>query len=146
MLVKCWLVKNLGWSRISSIGAGVWTLLLVKCSQALSNWIKKSSLFCLCKFLCLLDLRICFCLKRARPWLELRIKFNRYSIRSFQRALVGFNNLWVHFIFREFNWVAMSKIVSPPLQMESWAKVLIFKNCLVIVIALLLSIGQNYNQ
>ena len=92
------------------MGAG--NLLLVKCSQTLSSWIKKSSLFCFCKFLCQLYLRICFCLKRAKPWLEFSIKsiFNQYSMRSFQRALVGFNNFWINFIFREFNWVSMSKM------------------------------------
>ena len=93
----------MGWSRISSIGMGIGNLLLVKCSQALSSWIKKSSLFCFCKFLCLLYLRICFCLKRAKTWLEFGIKliFNQYSMRSFQRAFLGFNNLWIHFIFRK---------------------------------------------
>ena len=101
---------------------GVGKLLLVKCSQALSNWIKKFSLFCFCKFLCLLDLKICFCLKRARPWLESRIKFYGYSMRSFERALVVFNNLWIHFTFREFNLVSMSKKPILPFQMESWAK------------------------
>ena len=30
---------------------------------------------------------------RARPWLKLTFKFNRYSERPFKRALVGFNNL-----------------------------------------------------
>ena len=64
------------------------------------------------KFLCQLYLRICFSLKRAKPWLEFSIKsiFNQYSMRSFQRALVGFNNFWINFIFREFNWVSMSKM------------------------------------
>ena len=102
----------MGWSRISSIGMGIGNLLLVKCSQALSSWIKKSSLFCFCKFLCLLYLRICFCLKRAKTWLEFSIKliFNQYSMRSFQRAFVGFNNFWINFIFGEFNWVSMSKM------------------------------------
>ena len=98
----------MGWSRISSAG----NLLLVKLSQPLSSWIKKSSLFCFCKFLCLLYLRICFCLKRAKTWLEFSIKliFNQYSMRSFQRSLVGFNNFWLNFIFREFNCVSkMSK-------------------------------------
>ena len=92
------------------MGAG--NLLLVKCSQTLSSWIKKSSLFCFCKFLCQLYLRICFCLKRAKSWLEFSIKsiFNQYSMRSFQRALVGFSNFWINFIFREFNWVPMSKM------------------------------------
>ena len=41
-------------------------------------------------------------------------------MKYFQRALVGFNNLWICFIFREFNWMSMSKIPSPPLPMESW--------------------------
>ena len=93
------------WSRISSINVGVRKFLLVKCSQAISNWIKKYAVFCFCKFSCLLDLRICFCLKRPSPCLEFRNKFNQYSIRSFQRALALFDNLWIHFIFREFNWV-----------------------------------------
>ena len=92
---------------------------MVKCSQALSNWIKKTSLFCFCKFLCLLDLRICFCLKRGRPWLVFSIKFNRYSRKSFQRELVGFSNAWIQFIFRDFDWVLMSKILSPPLHIFS---------------------------
>ena len=39
------------------------------------------------------DLRIYVCLNRTKPWLELNIKFNQYSIRPFQKALVGFNNL-----------------------------------------------------
>ena len=100
------------WWRISSIDMGAGNLLLVKCSQTLSSWIKKSSSFCFCKFLCQLYLRISFCLKRAKPWLEFSIKsiFNQYRMRSFQRALVGFNNFWINFIFREFNWVSkMSK-------------------------------------
>ena len=117
-------IKNRVCSIISSTDVGVRKLLLVKCSQPLSYWIKKCSLFCFSKFLCLLDLRICFCLRRARPWLELRIKSNRYSMRSFQRALVGFNNLWVYCIFKEFNLVSMSKIPSPPFHMESWARCL----------------------
>ena len=61
---------------------------------------------------------------RLLSWLELRIRFNRYSMRSFQKALVRFNKLWIHFIFREFNWVSMFKIPSPYLQMESWARCL----------------------
>ena len=60
--------------------------------------------------LCLVDLRICVFLNRAKPWLELNIKFSWYSRRSFQRALVGFNNLWIHLISNKFNWVSMSKI------------------------------------
>ena len=38
--------------------------------------------------------------------------------------LVGFNNLWIHFSFREFNCVSMSKIPSQLIQMESWARCL----------------------
>ena len=92
--------------------ASVREFIIVKCSQALSSWIKKSSLFCFLKFLCLLYLRICFCLKRPKTLLDFSIKsiFNQYSMRSFQRALVGVNNLWIHFIFRKFNWVSMSKM------------------------------------
>ena len=102
----------MGWWRISSTDNGAWNLLLVKCSQTLSSSIKKSSLFCFCKFLSQLYLRICFCLKRAKSWLEFSIKaiFNQYSMRSFQRPLVGFNNFWINFIFGEFNWVCMSKM------------------------------------
>ena len=102
----------MGWWRIFSIDMGAWNLLLVNCSQTLSSWIKKCSLFCLCKFLCQLYLRICFCLERAKPWLEFSIKslFNQYSMRSFQRALMGFNNCLINFIFGEFNWVSMSKM------------------------------------
>ena len=100
----------MGWSRISSIGMGIGNLLLVKCSQALSSWIKKSSLFCFWRFLCLLYLRICFCLKRASTWLEFSIKliFNQYSMRSFQRAFVGFNNLWIYFNFSKL--IELSKV------------------------------------
>ena len=92
----------MGWSRTSSACVEIRNLLLVKCNQALSNCTKKSSLFCFCRFLCLLDLSICFCLNRARPWLELSIKFNWYSLRFFQRALVRFNHLWIHVIFKYF--------------------------------------------
>ena len=87
-------------------------LLLVKCSQTLSGWIKKSSLLCFCNFLCQLYLRICFCLKRAKPWLEL--VFNQYSIntawdlsREHWWDLIIFESI---LFFREFNWVSkMSK-------------------------------------
>ena len=74
------------------------------------------------KFLCLVDLRICVCLNRPKHWLELNIKFNQYSIRSFQKALVGFNHLWVHLVFKEFNSVSMFKIPYPPFQMDSWTR------------------------
>ena len=65
----------MGWWRISSIDMGTGNLLLVKCSQTLSSWIRKSSLF-----LCQLYLRICFCLKRAKPWLEFSI--NQHLINT----------------------------------------------------------------
>ena len=54
---------------------------------------------------------ICVCLNRTKPWLEWSIKFNQYS---FQKALVEFNNLWIHLFFKEFNWISMSKILSSP--------------------------------
>ena len=79
--------------RISSIDMDAGNLLLVKCSQTLSSWIKKSSsLFLQIR---VRYLRICFCLKRVKSWLEFSIKsiFSQYSMRSFQRSLVGFNNL-----------------------------------------------------
>ena len=102
----------MGWWRIFSIDIDAGNLLLVKCSQTLNSWINKSSLFCFFKFLCQLYLRICFCLKRAKLWLEFSIKsiFNQCSMRSFQTALVEFNNFWRNFIFRESNWVSMSKM------------------------------------
>ena len=84
-------------------------------------FLKKTSLFWFCKFLCLDDLRICFYLNKHKPWLELFFKFNQCRMRPFQRALVGFNNLYIHWSSREFNWVYMSKIPSPHFQMESWA-------------------------
>ena len=65
-------------------------------------------------------LRTCFWLGPVKN-LELSL-FDTYSMRYFQRALVEFNNLWIHFIFREFNWVSMSKIPSPPLQMKKWVE------------------------
>ena len=115
-------VLNMGWARISSIDVGIGKLLLVKFNQKLNNWIKRSFFFL--EFLCLLNLRIYFCLKSAKPWLEFRIKFNWYSMRSFQRAMVEFNNLRIYFTFRGFNRVSMSKISSPPIQMESWSSCL----------------------
>ena len=116
--------KKRGWSIISSIDLGVGKLLLVKKSQAFRMWRKKSSLLWFCRFLCLIERRIWFCLNKGKPWLEFKISFNRYSITSFHRALVGSSNLWIHFIFREFNWVSMSKIPNPPFQIGSWARCL----------------------
>ena len=102
--------QKMGWSRISSISVHVGNLLVVKFCRALNNCIRKSLLFCFCKLLCLGELRICVSLNRAKPWLELNIKFNWYSKRFFQTALVVFTNLWIHLISKEFNWVSMSKI------------------------------------
>ena len=134
--------------RISSIDMGAGNLLLVKCSQTLSSWIKKSSLFCFCKFLSQLYLRICFCLKRAKSWLEFSIKsiFNQCSMRSFQRELVGFNNFWINFIFREFNWVSLSKMSKERLSLwEVWC-FLLFRMKLYILfsISLLIYFGIVY--
>ena len=92
-------------------------LLLMKGRQGSSNYIKKASLFFVSKILCLVDRKNCVCLK---SWSELSIKFNQCSVRSFQKALVGFNNLWICLVFKEFNWVSVSKISNPPFKMESW--------------------------
>ena len=45
-------------------------------------------LFCSVGFL-----RICVCLNRIKPWLELSNKFKNYSMRFFQKALVEFGYL-----------------------------------------------------
>ena len=119
-----WGFRKRCWSRISLIDVGVGKSLLVKCSQALSSWIKKSSLLYFGKFLCTMGRRIWFCLKRAKLWLEFKSKFNRYSMRSFHRALVGCSSLWVHLILREFNWMSISRMSNPPLQMGSWLRCL----------------------
>ena len=107
--------------RISSIDMDAGNLLLVKCSQTLSSWIKKSSSLFL--QIPVRYLRICFCLKRVKSWLEFSIKsiFSQYSMRSFQRAFMEFNNFWINFIFREFNWVSMSKMSKERLSVwEVW--------------------------
>ena len=114
--------KMTGSSRTSSICVGIVNLLLMKCSQGLSNGIKKSSLFCFRKFLCLVDLRICVCMSRTKPWLELSIKFSQYSIIHFQNESVRFNNLWIHLVFKEFYWVFMSEIPSTHFQIQSWTR------------------------
>ena len=54
--------KDKGWTRVSSRGG---MLLWVRCSQAYNNWIKKSSLFCFCKFLWLLDLQESFFVEKG---------------------------------------------------------------------------------
>ena len=43
------------------------------------------------------------CLNRTNPWLELIIKFHQYSVGAFHKALVEFNNLWIHLVLKEFN-------------------------------------------
>ena len=60
------------------------------------------------KFLCLVEPRIFICLNREKIWLELSIKFNWCSMRSFHRTLVGFSNLWTNLSFKGFKWVSMS--------------------------------------
>ena len=62
-----------------------------------------------------------------------------------------FNNILVHFIFREFNWVSMSKMPTPPLYMESRARCLrgcIFfafqRNTYILSISLLIYFGIVY--
>ena len=107
---------------LSTWERGEGKLLLVKCSEALSNRIRKSSLFCFEQIFCPLDPRICFCLKRTRYWFEFRIKFSMHEI--FPESIGGIYNLYIHFIFREFNWVSIPKIPSPHLQMESWGRCL----------------------
>ena len=37
---------------------------------------------------------------------------------------MGFNNPWIHLVFKDFNWVSMSKIPSLPFQMKSLARCL----------------------
>ena len=91
-----------------------------KCNQTLSND-TKFSLFHFCTFLCLVHLKICVSLNGAKPFLEFSIKPNRYILRPFQRAILGFSNLWIHLSFKEFYWLSMPKIPYPPFQMGSWA-------------------------
>ena len=105
------------WAVQEFFSEWVWivNLLLVKCSQGPSYiklaYKKNLNCFFFCKFLCLVHLMICVYLNRTKPWLEWSIKFNQYS---FQKALVEFNNLWIHLFFKEFNWISMSKILSSP--------------------------------
>ena len=115
--------KNSGWSRISSIDVGEGKV-LVKFNQALSICIKKSSLLFFCKLLCLVDRRIWFYLKRAKPWLDFKFRFSQYSMRSFQRASWELKSLRIHLILRAFSWVSISKTPKPPLHMGSWIRCL----------------------
>ena len=117
----------MGCSRISFIWVRMVNLLLVRYSQG-SSYIKllcKKILiffFFFCKFLCLVYPMIYVCLNRTNPWLELSIKFHQYSVGAFHKALVEFNNLWIHLVLKEFNWASMSKIPSSPFQMETWTR------------------------
>ena len=111
--------------RISSVWVEIVKLLLVKCGQRLNNYIKNTSLFYFCMFLCLVDLKICDCLNSlSKPWLELSIKLNQYSIRFFWKALVGFNNLWIFLVSKEFNWESMYRIPSLTFKIESLTRCL----------------------
>ena len=85
--------KMMGCSRVFSTCMGIVSLLLVKCRQGLSNRIKNPHCFVSVSFCVQQTLRICVCLNRTKPWFELSIKFIQHSLRSFQKALVGFNNL-----------------------------------------------------
>ena len=138
----------MGWWRISSIDMGARNLLLVNCSKTLSSWIKKSPLFCFCKFLCQLYLKICFCLKRAKHFLEFSVKsiFNQCSMISFQRALVGFNNFWINFVFKEFDWVSMSKMSKEFLSVwEVWLFLLFRRKlCILFSNSFLIYFGKVY--
>ena len=77
------------------------------------RFLKQCSLFWFFKFSYLVDLSVCLCINRAKPWLKLSFKFNWWSIGTFQRVLAGFHNLWVYLSSREF-------------QLESWAGEVIF--------------------
>ena len=62
-------------------------------------------------------------LKRARPWLEFRIKFSFQSqYEIFPESIWWDLIILEYFIFRQFNWVSINKIPSLPLQMESWVR------------------------
>ena len=71
----------------------------------------------------LLDSRFCLYLKRARPWLEFRIKSSFQSqYKVFPESIWWDLIIFECFVFRQFNWVSMYKIPSLPFQMESWAR------------------------
>ena len=91
IISACWFVVPVHYSMCLNIVNS----LLLKCRQGLSNCLKKS-LFCFCRFLCLVDLKICVCLNSTKPSLELSVEFNKYSIRSFQKAFLELNNIWIH--------------------------------------------------
>ena len=60
-----------------------------------------------------------FLSKKGRALIIIQIWVQLIQHELFHRALVGFNNIWIHFIFREFNCVPMPKIPSPIIQMVS---------------------------
>ena len=113
----------MGWLRISFPDTGghgsYWGN--VAC-QALRIWIKKSSLFYFCRMFVTSWPKDLFSSKKGHFLIKFRIKFNWYNMRFFQRAWAGFNSLWIHFIFREFNCV--SEIPNRVIQMEIWARYL----------------------
>ena len=71
-----------------------------------------------CTFLWLVDLRICFCLERARPWSEFKINFNQYRYLSRKH---WWDLITIHFVFIQFSCVPMSKVSTPP---ASWDRCL----------------------
>ena len=91
IISACWFVVPVHYSMCLKIVNS----LLLKCRQGLSNCLKKS-LFCFCRFLCLVDLKICVSLNSTKPSLELSVEFNKYSIRSFQKVFLELNNIWIH--------------------------------------------------
>ena len=96
-------------SRISSIDVGVGKLLLVKYNQALSNWIKKSSFFSFWAKYHVLQIRICFCLKRAWPW-DLS-RENWWDLITFKS---------IFFSEKLIECLCLKYLVHP-LKLESWA-------------------------
>ena len=79
-------------------------------------------MFCFCRIFITSWPKDLFLSKKGQFLIKFRSKFNWYSMRFFQKALVGFNNLWIHFILREFNFVSEIPILI--IQMEIWAKYL----------------------
>ena len=114
--------KNISWSRISFTDKRSSKLSLVKCRQALSNWINKCSLFCFCKCLWIVDLRISFCIKSAKP------DYNS-ELSSVDTAWDFSREHWWDLITFEsillLEILIVSKVVSPFVQMESWARCLV---------------------
>ena len=74
---------------------------------------------------CLCLLRVCVCLNKGYAWFELSVRFNYFGQELFRKY-------WDHsLVFRdsikflvELNYVLMSQMPNPPLQMDSWTKCL----------------------